>query len=411
MNNDEIISIIEESEIQLKDMYNKLEDICMFNQEKVLNIYKKHEISYRHFNPTNGYGYDDVGRDTLRKVYADVFGCEDSIVSPYITCGSHALSLALLGILDKSGKKMLSITGKPYDTLDEVIFGKEGKDIGSLKDLGVEYQQVELKDDTFDLTAIKDKLLEFKPDMVYIQRSRGYLWRDALSIDEIKKAVDLVRTYDKDVIIMLDNCYGEFTQKQEATEVGVDLLAGSLIKNLGGGLAPTGGYIAGKSNLIEKISYRMTSPSLGLEVGSFIGGYQLFYQGLFMAPHIVMQALKGSLLFSTVFRKLGYKVLPNEGVMPNDIITSIELGDEQKLINFCKVVQHYSPIDSFVTPEPWDMPGYTNKVIMSAGTFNQGASLELSCDAPVKKPYIIYMQGGLTYEHVKIVLREVLKNL
>lgn len=411
MNNNEIISIIEESENQLKDMYNKLEDICMFNQEKVLNIYKKHEISYRHFNPTNGYGYDDVGRDTLRKVYADVFGCEDSIVSPYITCGSHALSLALLGILDKSGKKMLSITGKPYDTLDEVIFGKEGKDIGSLKDLGVEYQQVELKDDTFDLTSIKDKLLEYKPDMVYIQRSRGYLWRDALSIDEIKKAVNLVRTYDKDVIIMLDNCYGEFTQKQEATEVGVDLLAGSLIKNLGGGLAPTGGYIAGKSNLIEKISYRMTSPSLGLEVGSFIGGYQLFYQGLFMAPHVVMQALKGSLLFSTVFRKLGYKVLPNEGVMPNDIITSIELGDEQKLINFCKVVQHYSPIDSFVTPEPWEMPGYTNKVIMSAGTFNQGASLELSCDAPVKKPYIIYMQGGLTYEHVKIVLREVLKNL
>lgn len=411
MDNNEIINIITECEVDLKDMYTKLEDICMFNQEKVLNIYRKHEISYRHFNPTNGYGYDDVGRDTLRKVYADIFGCEDAIVSPYITCGSHALSLALLGVLDRQGKKMLSISGKPYDTLDEVIFGRDDKDIGSLKDLGVEYQQVELVNGAFDLEAIKNKLLEFKPDMVYIQRSRGYLWRDALSIDEIKRAVDLVRSYDKDVIIMLDNCYGEFTQKQEPTEIGVDLLAGSLIKNLGGGLAPTGGYIAGKSELIEKISYRMISPSLGLEVGSFMGGYQLYYQGLFMAPHVVMQALKGSLLFSTVFRKLGYKVLPNEGVMPNDIITSIELGSEEKLINFCKVVQHYSPIDSFVTPEPWEMPGYTNKVIMSAGTFNQGASLELSCDAPVKKPYIIYMQGGLTYEHVKLVLKEVLKNL
>lgn len=408
----EINNLITTCEDGLRDSYKQLEEIAQYNQEKVLNAFREYRISYRHFAGTNGYGYDDVGRDTLNNVVARIFGAEKAIVSPFFTCGSHALALALFGLLYKSGMKMLAITGKPYDTLDEVIFGVEGKFNGSLKDLGVEYFQVELNEKgKFDFDAISKKINEVEPDLIFIQRSRGYSLRDALNINEIGDAIKTIRAYYKKGFILVDNSYGEFVDKLEPCDVGADLMVGSLIKNAGGGIAPTGAYIAGKEEAIELISYKYTSPSLLLEVGSYAYGYQSFYQGLFLAPHVVCQALKGALLMSSTFRKLGYDVLPREGVIPKDIVTSIVLRDKDLLIRLCQIIQACSPIDSFVSPEPWDMPGYTNQIIMSAGTFVQGASIELSCDAPIKEPYILYMQGGLTYEHIKYALKECVKEL
>ncbi|MBQ8749623.1 MAG: methionine gamma-lyase family protein [Clostridia bacterium] len=408
----DINKLIEESEEKLTKQFKQLDEISLYNQEKVINAFKEYRISARHFAGTNGYGYDDIGRDTLNLVMAQIVGAERAIVSPFLTCGSHALALALFGVLNKSGMKMLAITGKPYDTLDEVIFGVEGKDIASLKDLGVEYAQVELSPNgKFDMPAIKEKINNFKPDLIFIQRSRGYAWRDALDILEIKDAITEIKAYYNNAVIMVDNNYGEFVDKFEPCDVGADLAVGSLIKNAGGGLAPTGAYIAGKASVIEKISYRYTSPSLLLEVGSYAYGYQSFYQGLFMGPHITCQALKGCLLMSTVMRELGYKVLPSEGVLPKDVVTSIELNDKDKLIKLCQIIQSCSPVDSYVCPEPWDMPGYTSQVIMAAGTFVQGASIELSCDAPIREPYILYIQGGLAYEHIKYALKECVKEL
>ncbi|MGN1227975.1 MAG: aminotransferase class I/II-fold pyridoxal phosphate-dependent enzyme [Christensenellales bacterium] len=407
-----IEELITKCENNLHDLYKQLEDISQYNQEKVINVFKENRISARHFAGTNGYGYDDIGRDTLNVVMAQIVGAEKAIVSPSLTCGSHALALALMGILNKPGMKMLSITGKPYDTLDEVIFGVEGKDISSLKDLGVEYYQVDLDaNGKFDMCSIKNMIEQVKPDLIFIQRSRGYAWRDALNIYEIKDAISEIKSYYNNALIMVDNNYGEFVDKVEPCDVGADLMAGSLIKNAGGGLAPTGAYIAGKASAIEKISYRYTSPSLLLEVGSYAYGYQSFYQGLFMGPHTTCQALKGALLISSVMRELGYNVLPRKGVLPKDVVTSVELNDKDKLIKLCQIIQSCSPVDSYVCPEPWDMPGYTSEIIMAAGTFVQGASIELSCDAPIKEPYILYIQGGLTYEHIKYALKECVKEL
>ena len=393
--------LIERCETELFNEFKILEDIALFNQEKVLNAFKNNKIALRHFSGSSGYGYGDEGRDTLNKLFADIFKAEAAICSPSIVSGTHALSLCLYGIL-RPNDVVLSVSGGVYDTLNDVIYGENN---GSLKDFGIKFGCVDLKEGNFDFDAIKIKLAELNPKMVYIQRSRGYEWRNALSVSQIESAVKFLRDNGFDGCIMLDNCYGEFTEKKEATEVGVNLAAGSLIKNAGGGIAPTGGYVVGDKKYVDMVANRLTAPSIGGEVGSYALGYQYFYQGLFLAPHTVLQALKGAMLFSKVLFELGYKVSPSPHELPSDIITMIEFGDKEKLISFIQSIQENSPIDSFVKVLPWAMPGYENEVIMAAGCFVQGASIELSADAPVKPPYIGYLQGGITYEHCKIALK------
>lgn len=394
-------AIIKSSEEELSKQFSVLDEIALYNQEKVLNAFKKNRIALRHFVGTTGYGYGDEGRETLNKVLADIFKAESAIVSPNIVSGTHALSLCLYGVL-RSGERALSITGAPYDTLTEVIYGK---DKGGLADYGVKFDYISLKDGYFDFDEISKYLHKNAVKMLYIQRSRGYEWREALSVSDIEKAVSFVRNCGFNGCIMLDNCYGEFVEKREAIEVGVNLLAGSLIKNLGGGITPTGGYVVGDEKYVSMVYNRLTAPSIGSEVGSYAFGYQYFYQGLFLAPHVVKEALKGSLLFGKVLSKLGYETSPSAETLPKDIIRAIKFNDENKLISFIQSIQDNSPIDSFVKLEPWDMPGYADKVIMAAGCFVQGSSIELSADAPIKPPYIAYMQGGLTYEHLKITLK------
>ena len=393
--------LIKETENELAENFKALEEIAFFNQEKVLNAFKKNKIALRHFAPSSGYGYGDDGRDTLNRLFADVFNAEAAICSPNIVSGTHALSLCLYGVL-RPNDMALSISGGVYDTLNDVIYGENN---GSLKDYGIKFDKVDLQNGDFDFPAIKQKLDKLKPKMVYIQRSRGYEWRGALSIAQIEKAVKFLRDNGFNGCIMLDNCYGEFTEKKEAIEIGVNLAAGSLIKNAGGGISPTGGYVVGDKKYVDMVANRLTAPSIGGEVGSYAYGYQYFYQGLFIAPHTVLQALKGAMLFVAVLNKLGFKVSPAPHKLPHDIITMIELGDREKLISFIQTIQENSPIDSFVKVLPWEMPGYNDAVIMAAGCFVQGASIELSADAPVKPPYIAYLQGGITYEHCKIALK------
>ncbi len=369
----------------------------MANQMKVLQAFRDNNVGQRHFSQTNGYGYDDIGRDTLCRLFAQIFGCESAIVSPLIVSGTHALSLSLYGIL-RPGDEMLAITGSPYDTLKEVICGQGN---GSLKDFGINYNEIQLKDGKINTDILSDNITD-KTKLVFIGRSRGYEWRDALSIDDISFAIKQIRNVKENVCIMVDNCYGEFLDKIEPTEVGADIIAGSLIKNPGGGIAPTGGYICGKKEYIDLIANRLTAPSIGMEVGSYSYGYKDYYQGLFMAPHVVANALKGSMLMGQVFHDLGFDTMPKPGAKCNDIIRSIKFETKEQLIDFCRAIQEVSPIDSNVVPFPWDMPGYEHQVIMAAGTFVAGASIELSADSPIKEPYIAYLQGGLTYEHVKI---------
>lgn len=395
------VSLIEKCEKKLKNKFKLIEDIALFNQEKVLNAFKKNKIALRHFSGSTGYGYGDEGRDTLSKIFSDVFNTEAGICSPNIVSGTHALALCLYGVL-RRGDICLSITGEPYDTLSDVIYGENN---GSLEDLGIAFKSIPLKNGKIDKIAVKKFLNKRMPKMIYLQRSRGYAWRSAISISEIKSAVDFIKSLGYNGCIMLDNCYGEFLDKLEATDVGVNLMAGSLIKNAGGGIAPTGAYIVGNKEYIHDIEVRMTAPSIAGEVGSYAFGYQYFYQGLFIAPHVVSQAVKGALLFSAVLSELGYETLPKISEIPNDIITSIKFNDENKLISFINTIQKNSPVDSYVDVEPWEMPGYNSKVIMAAGCFVQGASIELSADAPIKPPYIAYLQGGLTYEHCKIALK------
>jgi len=399
---------ITEIEQKNRKMFAYFEDIALFNQEKVLKAFQKNKVAGRHFAGTTGYGYDDVGRDTLAKVFADVFGAEKAIVSPLFTCGSHAISTALFGLL-RPGDVLLSVAGKPYDTLDETIFGKEGENNGSLKDFGVQYTQVDLKDGVLDEKTILRAVSEKKPKVVYLQKSRGYAWRNSISVAEMAKLFTKIRKIDANCFIMVDNCYGEFTEKQEPIEVGADVAVGSLIKNPGGGLAPTGGYIAGTTRAIDLIAGRFTSPSLGLAVGSYENGYRNFYHGLFLAPHTVLQALKGTLLIGTVMESLGHEVFPASNQKTFDIVKSIQMKSKEELIKFVQMIQKLSPVDSFAVPMPWAMPGYTDEVIMAAGTFVAGSSIELSCDSPIRKPYIAYLQGGLTYEHAKLVALELLK--
>lgn len=398
--------LIDTCEKNCAGIFKQIDDVALYNQNKVLNAFIKNKIALRHFSPTTGYGYDDTGRDTLNALFSDIFNTESAIVTPLIASGTHAISLMLHGILRPSDS-MLSITGMPYDTLSETI---SGEGVGSLKDYNIGFKKIDLLDGVFNEKEILNEV-SHKPKLIFIQRSRGYSWRKSLSVDEIKNIIDKIRKIHPDAIIAVDNCYGEFCEKSEPTDAGADLIAGSLIKNPGGGLAPTGGYIAGKKNLIEQTGYRLTAPGIGCEVGSYAHGYREFYQGLFLAPHTTAQSLKGSVLFGAAFEKLGFETLPKPKDKCSDIIRSIKFNNENELILFCQAIQKSSPIDSFAVPYPWDMPGYSHKVIMAAGAFVQGASIELSADAPIKEPYIAYLQGGLTYEHVKIALSRVLNEL
>lgn len=395
------MEIVEKAELEAFEQYRKVDNIALYNQRKVLEAFERAEVQLRHFNSTSGYGYDDIGRDTLAKIFADVFKAESAIVSPHIVSGTHALTVALFGVL-RPEQTMLSISGSPYDTLQEVI---GGTNIGSLKDFNIAYKQCELKNNDFDMPAIENELKNDNAiKLVFIGRSRGYEWRDALSVEQIGKVIKHIRSIRDDVVIMVDNCYGEFVETVEPTEVGADLCVGSLIKNPGGGIAPTGGYIVGKQNIVEQVSYRLTAPSIGSEVGSYASGYTAFYQGLFMSPHVTAGAIKGSILFGKAFDMLGYETMPLPNSTPRDIIRSIKFNTAEELIAFCRAIQSVSPVDSNVVPYPWDMPGYSDQVIMAAGTFVQGASIELSADSPIKEPYIAYCQGGLTYEHVKLAV-------
>lgn len=400
---DIVLYKIAQAEETLKDKFKSIDDIALYNQKKVLEAFREHKVATRHFAGTTGYGYDDIGRDTLCRIYARVLGAEEAIVSPNIVSGTHALTIALFSAL-RPGDEAVSVTGEPYDTLDDVIYGKNN---GSLADYKIRFT-------VFDQSKKEDYLnyiQKRQPKAVFIQRSRGYTSRNALSIDEIERIIKEIKNISADSILIVDNCYGEFTEKREPTEVGADLIAGSLIKNAGGGLAPTGGYIAGKKSAVIQASYRLTSPSIGNEVGSYEAGYRSFYQGLFYAPHVTAQALKGCFLFAETMRSFGCLAKPEKDDYAGDIICSICFDSKEKLIAFVQAVQRSSPVDSYVTPEPWDMPGYENQVIMAAGCFVAGASIELSCDSPIKEPYIAYIQGGLSYEHIKIAVEECAKSL
>ena len=402
MFNEKVLNFVNECEKECQPIFERLEQIALYNQNKVLNAFRSVNLQLTDIASSTGYGSDDRSRGKLAEIYSLAFGAETGIVSPLIASGTHALTIALFGVL-RPGDTMLSVSGKPYDTLDDIIFG-EGN--GSLKDFGVKYDSVELVDSKFDFDAIKEKVIKIKPKMVYIQRSRGYSTRNSISVDEIGELVKFVREIDKKTIIMVDNCYGEFVETKEPCDVGVDLMAGSLIKNAGGGIAPTGGYIVGRKDVIEQVSSRFIAPSIGLEVGSYAGSYTPFFQGCFAAPHVTLNALKGSILFGRVAEKLGFSSFPVFGEMPHDIVRSFELGEADKLIEFCRMIQRNSPVDSSVVPFPWDMPGYNNQIIMASGSFIQGSSIELSADGPIRPPYMAYLQGGLNYEHVKIVAIE-----
>ncbi len=399
--------LIDRSLKKLEGSFRGIDDIALFNQRKVLDAFIENRIALRHFSPTTGYGYDDTARDTLNKLFACVFGAEDAIVSPMIASGTHALTVAMFGLL-RPRQTLLFATGTPYDTLNDVIFG-EG--IGSLKDFGIDCVTVPLnKNGAPDYTAIARACDELDPSVVMIQRSRGYEMRPALSVAQIEKISGIARRNGKTPFVLVDNCYGEFTDTTEPTFCA-DAVVGSLIKNHGGGIAPTGGYICGTKKAIAAIEGRLTSPSIGREVGSYAGDYRPFYQGLFLAPHTVAQSIKTAMLFSEAFSSLGYETMPKTGESYNDIICSVKFGDKDKLISFCRAVQSVSPIDSFALPEPWDMPGYNDRVIMAAGAFVQGASIELSCDAPIRPPFIAYLQGGLTFEHGRIALEKCLNEI
>ncbi len=404
---DEMNEILKVFEEKAKKELDKIDEIAFFNQKKVLDAFIKNRISATHFYPSTGYGYDDIGRDTLGKLFSDILKTEASIVSPLIANGTHALTLMLFGLL-RPDDMLFSIAGKPYDTLDDVI---TGKNIGSLADYGIKYVQADLSDNGEpDYPEIKRILQENdKIKVVFIQRSKGYSWRNAFSVDKIGEMIAFVKNIRPEVKVVVDNCYGEFVDTREPSEVGADVIVGSLIKNMGGGIAPTGGYISGTKECIEQISYRFTAPSLGLEVGSCMSGYLPYYEGIFLAPSTVKNALKGNVLLGYAMDDLGYESMPSKGDMPYDIIKSIKFNTAEELVAFCGLIQKISPVDSYVTPLPWDMPGYNHQVVMAAGTFIQGASIELSADGTVREPYIAYLQGGLTYEHCKLAICEILK--
>ena len=390
----------------LEARFKVIDETAEYNQLKVLKAMQENHVSEACLLGTTGYGYNDIGRDTLEKVYASVFHTEDALVRPQITCGTHALALALMSNL-RPGDELLSPVGKPYDTLEEVIGIRESK--GSLKEYGISYKQVDLlSDGSFDYENIK-KAINEKTKLVTIQRSKGYQTRPTLSVERIGELIRFVKEIKPDVICMVDNCYGEFVERMEPTDVGADMIVGSLIKNPGGGLAPIGGYIAGKKECVENAAYRLTSPGLGKEVGASLGILSSFYQGLFLAPTVTAGALKGAIFAANIYEKLGFRVIPDSTESRHDIIQAVEFGKPEAVIAFCKGIQAAAPIDSFVAPEPWAMPGYDSDVIMAAGAFVSGSSIELSADGPMKPPYAVYFQGGLTWEHAKFGILKTLQ--
>lgn len=410
MINNKVKEIITKAENELKEQFAIIDDICEYNSDKVLSAFQKHQVSEVHFNETTGYGYGDLGREVIEKIYADIFNTEDALVRGQFISASHALTVTLFGLL-RPNDIMLSISGKPYDTLDSVIGLTENN--SSLKSFGIKYEQIDLRDNDFDYEKIKERLsnTESKIKLVEIQRSRGYSLRESISLEKIEKVIKAIREIDSSVIIMIDNCYGELTNKIEPSNVGADILVGSLIKNLGGGIAPNGAYVVGKHDLIELVAERLTLPGEGREVGPSLGMNKKILQGLFMAPSVVSSSLKTAVLTAKVMENLGYKVSPKSTDIRTDIVQTIEFGNSKDLINYVQGIQIGSPIDSSSLPVPDDMPGYDDQVIMAAGAFVQGSSIELSCDAPLREPYIAFQQGGLTYEYGKLGLMKAVERI
>lgn len=404
-----IENMIRQAETELKDAFESIEHNEEKRTQQILDSFRKQGVSYRHFSPSTGYGYDDIGRDTLEKIYADLFHTEAALIRPHISSGTAALSLTLFG-LTKPGGKIISATGMPYDTLQSVIGIGENNTPGSLKEMGVSFECVVMENGKIDVSAVEDAIT---PDttLVIAQRSRGYEWRPSLFPDAFAELADMIHSRHPGINLMVDNCYGEFVCADEPTDYGADVCVGSLIKNPGGGIAPTGGYIAGRKDLIERIAGRLTAPGLGREIGSYEASYRPFYQGLFMAPHTVAQALKTALLAAKIFENLHIETSPSSKEKRADIIQAIKLQTPERLVAFCQGIQTASPVDSMAMPEPWDMPGYDDQVVMAAGTFVAGASIELSADGPIRPPYTAFMQGGLTYIHGRIALSEALRRM
>ena len=404
-----IEQIIEQSERELAGAFAEIDANEAFRTGQILDAFRSESVSYRHFAPSTGYGYDDIGRDTLERIYARLFHTEAALMRPHVSSGTAALSLTLFG-LTRPGDRIVSATGMPYDTLQGVIGTGKDTSPGSLKELGVGFDCVELKDGKIDISAVKAAITD-RTSLVIAQRSRGYAWRPSLFPEAFDELAEMIHSDYPGVALMVDNCYGEFVCRDEPTDHGADLCVGSLIKNPGGGIAPTGGYIAGKREQIERIAGRLTAPGLGREIGSYEASYRPFYQGLFMAPHTVAQALKTAMLASRIFETLGMETTPSSSSPRADIIQAIKMQTPERLVAFCQGIQTASPVDSMAMPEPWDMPGYDDQVVMAAGTFVAGASIELSADGPIRPPYTAYMQGGLTYIHGKIALAEALKRM
>lgn len=405
---EEIEKLCEKVEKEIKPEFEEIEKVCSYNSMKVLRAFQDNNIQDMHFGTTTGYGYGDIGRDTIEKVFAQILQAEDSLVRSQFISGTHALTVSLFAFL-RPGDTLLSISGKPYDTLDEVIGIVDNP--SSLKSYGINFEKIELKDDDFDYEKIEERLAKDKVKLIEIQRSKGYSTRKSISIEKVEKVIKCIRKIDKDVIIMIDNCYCEFVGIKEPLEVGADIIVGSLIKNLGGGIAPNGAYVAGRKDLVNLAAERLTAPGEGKEVGPTLGINKYLLQGLFMAPSVVASSLKTAVFASKMLEELGYKTEPRYNEKRADIVQNIIFEDEEKLIKYCQGIQMGSPIDSNSIPEPWDMPGYTDKVIMAAGAFTQGSSIELSCDGPIRPPYIAYMQGGLTYEYGKLGVLKAIENL
>lgn len=411
---EDVLNLADKTLKELEGVFKEIDEVREYNQNKVLKAMQDARLSDNHFTNSTGYGYGDIGRDALEKIYANVFNAEDALVRPNVISGTHAITLALTGNL-RPNDTLMYISGKPYDTLLQVI-GVEGENCGSLKEFNIGYKEIPLVDNVIDIEKVLKELEKDKTiKMIGIQRSTGYDYRPALTIDEIKKVTKVIKDKFKDIIIFVDNCYGEFVDIIEPTDVGVDLIAGSLIKNIGGGIAPTGGYVVGKEEYVRQASYRLTSPGIGKEAGATLGAIRYMIQGLFHAPHVTAEALKTAIFCGRLMENSGYEVCPKTFEKRSDIILSIKFNNKNALINFCKGIQSGSPVDSFVQCEPWEMPGYTSEVIMAAGAFNQGSSIELSADGPIREPYIAYLQGGLTFDHgktgVMIALSNILNNI
>lgn len=405
---EDVIELSKKTEKDLDPIFKEVEEIEEYNSLKVLSAFQKYNLSEMHFNGTTGYGYGDIGRDTIESIFADIFKAEDSLVRTQFISGTHAISTLLFGIL-RPNDTLISISGKPYDTLDEVIGIVENK--SSLQSYGVKYEQIELVNDDFDYKAIEERVKKGNIKLIEIQRSRGYSTRKTIDLEKVKKVIKLIKDIDRNIIVMIDNCYCEFVTKKEPIEVGADVVVGSLIKNLGGGIAPNGGYIAGRKDIVELAAERLTAPGLGKEVGPSLGINKQILQGLFFAPQVVASSLKTAIFASRMLEELGYNVEPKFNDKRADIVQTIEFNDREKLIKFCQGIQAASPVDSNSVPMPWDMPGYTDQVIMAAGAFTQGSSIELSCDGPIRPPYTAFLQGGLTYGYGKLGILKAISRL